>query len=192
MGLTGCVLEQWSATPQLDAQRHHQLFPYRIHRRIGDLGEHLVEVLGESSRSLREHRETRVVSHRPDRGNPECHVGKYQPSLFCRVAEDTTEGSGIESIVGQPIEGSCDVKCLGGHPFVVGLECGKCGFDLGRVPDLSRAAVKDDHLSGPELAGFEGTNLFLRTHTRFRRHQDHVGGDRPTCRAETVAVHPGK
>ena len=137
MGLTGCVLEQWSPTPELDAQRHHQLFPYRIHRRVGDLGEHLVKVLGESPGSIREHRETRVVSHRPDRRDSERHVGKNQPSLFCRVTEDTTEGSCVESIVGQPIEGSCDVKSLGGHPLVVGLECGKCGFDLGRVPDLS-------------------------------------------------------
>ena len=47
-------------------QAHHQLFPDRVDRWIGDLREVLLEVVVKKFRALGEHRDGRVRAHRPD------------------------------------------------------------------------------------------------------------------------------
>ncbi len=47
-------------------ERHHELLAQRVNRRVGHLGEELLEVREEQLRPAREHRERRVVAHRAD------------------------------------------------------------------------------------------------------------------------------
>ena len=63
----GVAAEQVGARPDHRDQRHHQLLADRIDRRVGDLGEVLLEIVVEQLGLLREHRDRRVGAHRADR-----------------------------------------------------------------------------------------------------------------------------
>ena len=65
-----------------------ELLPDRVERRVGDLGEQLLEVVVEQPRPVRQHRQRRVGAHRPDRLGPGGgHRAKQQPQVLFRVAE---------------------------------------------------------------------------------------------------------
>ena len=64
----GVVAEQVRPRPDHRDQAHHQLLADRVDRRVGDLGEVLLEVVVEQLRAAsREHRDRRVGAHRADR-----------------------------------------------------------------------------------------------------------------------------
>ena len=63
----GMAAEQVGTRADHGHQRHHQLLTDRIDRRVGDLGEILLEVVVEQLRLLREHGDRRVDAHRADR-----------------------------------------------------------------------------------------------------------------------------
>ena len=63
----GLAAEQVGARPDHRDQAHHQLLADRIDRRVGDLGEVLLEIVVEQLGLLREHRDRRVGAHRADR-----------------------------------------------------------------------------------------------------------------------------
>ncbi len=50
-----------------DLDRHDELFADRIDRRVGDLGEELLEIGVKKARPFREHGQRRVIAHRADR-----------------------------------------------------------------------------------------------------------------------------
>src|SRR5690348_16231541 len=58
------LAEQVRARADHRHQRHHQLLADRIDRRIGDLGEVLLEVIVEELGLLREHGDRRIGAHR--------------------------------------------------------------------------------------------------------------------------------
>ena len=59
--------QQIGARPDHRDQAHHQFLADRIDRRIGDLGEILLEIIVEQLGLVREHRQRRVGAHRADR-----------------------------------------------------------------------------------------------------------------------------
>ena len=61
------VAEQVRPRPDHRHQRHDQALADRIDRRVGDLGEVLLEIVVEQPRPVREHGERRVGAHRADR-----------------------------------------------------------------------------------------------------------------------------
>ena len=65
--VAGVVAQQVRPRPDHRDQRHHQLLADRIDRRVGDLGEVLLEVVVEQLRLARQHGERRVGAHRADR-----------------------------------------------------------------------------------------------------------------------------
>ena len=67
VGSTGVEIEKIRAGTDQRHQRHHRLFANRIDRRVGDLGEALLEVVEEHLRAVREDCGRRVATHRTDR-----------------------------------------------------------------------------------------------------------------------------
>ena len=65
--LRGTLLEEIPARAEGGHQRHHRLLADRVDRRVGHLGEQLLEVVEQRQRPIAEHRERRVVAHRADR-----------------------------------------------------------------------------------------------------------------------------
>ena len=63
----GLVAQQVRPRPDHRDQRHHQFFADRVDRRVGDLGEILLEVIVEQLRLVRERGDRRVGAHRADR-----------------------------------------------------------------------------------------------------------------------------
>ncbi len=63
----GVVAEQVGARPDHRQQAHHQLLADRIDRRVGDLGEVLLEIVVEQAAALRQHGKRRIGAHRADR-----------------------------------------------------------------------------------------------------------------------------
>ncbi len=59
--------EQVRARADHREQAHHQLLADRVDRRVGDLGEVLLEIVVEQPRAVGQHRDRRVGAHRPDR-----------------------------------------------------------------------------------------------------------------------------
>ena len=82
-------LQQVVLRPDRRLGRHDDLFADRVHRRVRDLREELLEVAVEQLRPLREHGERRVVAHRADRvGARGRHRVDDQADVLGRVAED--------------------------------------------------------------------------------------------------------
>ena len=189
VGLLRGVLEQRAPLSELDAQRHHQLLPDRVHRGVGHLGELLVEELGEATGALGEDGQSGVVPHRAQRVVAFGHVCDDQPPLFRGVAEHPTQGRGVEAVVGEIVEGCLDAQGLGVDPVAVGPRRRQLRLYLLGMTHLAGLAVEDDDLPGPELTCGERPCLLLRADTCLRRHEDHLGGDRPSRGPQPVAVH---
>ena len=69
-------------------QRHHQLFPDRVDRWVGDLGEVLLEVVVKQFRLATEDGDGRVCSHRADRIVAKLrHRLEEELHVFLRVAK---------------------------------------------------------------------------------------------------------
>ncbi len=69
-------------------QRGDQLFPDGVQRRVGDLGEHLGEVVEDEPRPVGQHGDRGVGAHRPDRlGAGAGHRAEEDPQFFFGVAE---------------------------------------------------------------------------------------------------------
>ena len=85
------------ADPRLEA--HHDRLADRVDRRVGDLGEALLEVGEQRRLALGERREREVVAHRAGRLDPGLGRGRDQhPQVLLRVAEG--ELAGAQRLVG--------------------------------------------------------------------------------------------
>ena len=79
-------LEQVLLRPGDRAERGDQLFPDRVERRVGHLGEQLGEVVEHQPRPVGKHRHRRVRAHRPDRlGTGPRHRGQDDPQFLLGV-----------------------------------------------------------------------------------------------------------
>jgi hypothetical protein len=82
------VVKHVRARPDERDQAHHQLFADRIDRRVGDLGEVLLEIGVKQLRFLRHRRNRRVGAHRADGFLPGgCHRRHQDLGVFLGVAE---------------------------------------------------------------------------------------------------------
>ena len=86
--LSGPGLQQVGLRPDRSADRGDDLFANRVERRVGHLGEQLLEVVEQQPRSLAEHGDRRVGAHRSDRLSAGLgHRGDDDLQLLVRVAE---------------------------------------------------------------------------------------------------------
>ena len=152
----GLVAEQVRARADHRDQAHHQLLADRVDRRVGDLGEVLLEVVVEQAWALGEHGDRRVRAHRADRivaaarhrlqeearGLPGCSrtpAGDRgsRPGRW-RWAGAHSGGSGRSS--------SLNWVCA--QPLLVGLGLGERGLDLLVLDDAALFHVDQQHLAG--------------------------------------------
>ena len=88
VGVPRRLLQQISLAPQVRVQRRHQLFEVGVQRRVGDLGEELPEIVVQELRLVREARQRRVGSHRPQALLPVLgHGGEQDLHVLVGVAE---------------------------------------------------------------------------------------------------------
>ena len=174
-------------------EAHHQLLADRVDRRIGDLGEVLLEIIVEQLGLRRHGRDRRVRAHRADRflaGHG--HRRHQDAGVFLGVAEGLlaveqrhvgARGAGLDRL--EVFE--LDLGAL--EPFAIGMRRGEALLDLVVGDDAALLHVDQQHAAGLE-APF-GDDLFFgnRQHAHFRGH-DHqaVLGDEIARRTQAVAV----
>ena len=90
--LSRLAVEEIPLTPDRGNHRRDDLLADRVERRIGDLREELLEVVGQQLRPIGEHRQRRVVAHRTDwLGAIGGHGGEDHLEILKRVSERPLE-----------------------------------------------------------------------------------------------------
>ena len=189
-------VEQVRPRPDERDEAHHQLLADRIDRRVGDLGEVLLEIGVEQLRLVGQRRDRRVVAHRADRllaGHG--HRRHQQLEVFLGVAE------GLLAIeqrhVGarrawrhrrQVLEHDLGAR----QPLLVGLGAGELGLDLVVGDDALLLEVDEQHLARLQAPLLDDAAFLDRQHAGLGGH-DHlvVGGDHVAGGAQAVAVERG-
>ena len=137
-------------------QRHHQLLADRVDGRVGDLGEHLLEVVeqrlglvGEAGqRGVDAHRADRLLAVGGHRGEDHLQVlGSVAERAL--VAEDAVDIGGVPAgRLGQRVDG--DLVFL--EPIGVRLAAGEAVLDLLVGDDAALLGVHQQHAAGLEAA----------------------------------------
>ena len=186
-------VEQVRPRPDDRDEAHHQLLADRIDRRVGDLGEVLLEVGEQLLRLVRQRRDRRVVAHRAvgflaGRG----HRRHQDGDVFLGIAEGLLPieqrqvgahalGRGIRQFLQH------DLGAV--EPGAVGMALGQLRLDLVVGNEAALFEVDQQHLAGlqPPL-GDDGLFGNLQ-HAHFGRHDDAiVRRDEIARRAQPVAV----
>ena len=189
-------VEQVGARADERDQAHHQLLADRIDRRVGDLGEVLLEIGVEQLRLVGQRRDRRVVAHRADgllAGDR--HRGHQQLEVFLGVAEGllAIEQRHVGARRGDRHRRQVLEHDLGARqPLLVGLGAGQLGLDLVVVDDAALLEVDEQHLARLQAPLLDDAALLDRQHAGLRGH-DHlvVVGDHVAGRAQAVAVERG-
>ena len=88
VGVLGRLVEQVALVAEARREAHHDFLAQRVDRRVGDLGEQLLEVGEQRRRLIGEHRQGDVVAHRPHGlGAVLGHRGHQHPQVLLGVAE---------------------------------------------------------------------------------------------------------
>ena len=134
-------------------ERHDQFFANRVDRRVGDLGEELLEVPVEELRLLRQHRERLVGAHRADRFVAgDRHGVEDQLDVLAGVAEvalAAQQAAGLGRQRRDRAEEAVDGDLVLLDPAPVGLAPRQPGLDLDVLPHPAPGQVDQDHLPRP-------------------------------------------
>ena len=197
LGLRGAFeIEQVRPRPDDRDETHHQFLADRVDRRIGDLGEVLLEIGEKKLRLLRQRRDRRVVAHRADRFLAGRRHRRHQDlEVFLGVAEHllAIEQRQVRDRRGfrrfrQVFE--LDLRAL--QPFLVRMALRQLRFELFVGNEPARLEIDQQHLA--RLQPPLGDDLLLRDrqHADFRGHDDAVvAGDDIARRAQAVAIERG-
>ena len=186
-------VEQVRPRPDDRDEAHHQLLADRIDRRVGDLGEVLLEVGEELLRPVRQRRDRRVVAHRAGGFLAGGRHRRHQDvDVFLRVAERllAVEQRQIGAhALGRRVRQFLQHDLGAAEPLAIGMALGQRRLDLVVGDQPALLEVDQQHLAGlqPPL----GDDLLLGNlqHAHFRRHHDAVvAGDEIARRAQAVAV----
>ena len=186
-------LEQVGLRPDGPVGGHDDLLADRVHRRVGDLREELLEVVVEELRAFREDGQRGVVAHGADRvGAGGRHGVDDQPDVLGGVAEDLLAAEDRLVVgqddrarvgqVGQVDQGLAD-------PLLVGVLAGDRRLELVVGDDPALLRVHEEHAAGLEAP--LGDDVLGRDvqHARLAGHDDApVAGHGVAAGAEAVAV----
>jgi hypothetical protein len=130
------------------AQAGHQLLPDGVQRRVGDLGEQLVEVVVEQPGAGGQRRDRGVGAHRPDRlGAGPGHRRYEDLQLLLGVAEGLLAAQhrvvGVDDVLALRQRPQRDDA--GVQPVGVGLRRGQLGLDLVVFDDAAGGGVDQEH-----------------------------------------------
>ncbi|EWC63630.1 hypothetical protein UO65_1037 [Actinokineospora spheciospongiae] len=175
--------------------RGDDLLADRVQRRVGDLGEVLLEVLVEQPRALREHRGRGVGAHRADRLGPgDRHRRQQDLQLLLGVAEGELAAQhrlvGLHDVLAAGQVG--ELEQPGVQPLPVGLLGGQGGLDLVVVDEPSGLRVHQEHPARPQPAlGDHPVRGHVEDTGLAGQHHPVVGQPPPARRAQPVAVEHG-
>ena len=180
---------------QVHLQAHHQLFPQRVDRRVGDLGEALFEVVVEQVGLSGEHRQGNVISHAVGGllGRTS-HVLDHQVKVFggetegrlllqqLQIAQLALLGPGLGR----------QAAAMLGQPGAVGVARRHFSLDIPIAQQPALLQIHGQHLAGAEPALFDNPTLLELHDPGFRAHHHKaVVGDAVAGRAQAVAIQGG-
>ncbi len=167
---------------------HDDLFPDRVHWRVRDLREELLEVVVEQLGAFREDGQGGVVAHRPDRvGARRGHRVDDHPDVLGGVAEDLLAAQDrlvVRLDDARRVRQVVELGQPGARPLPVGLRIGHPVLELVVGDDPALGRVDEEHAPGLEAA--LGDDLVGRDveDAGFRGH------DRPAVPGHVVAGRP--
>ena len=188
----GRLVEQVALIAQAGREAHHDLLADRVDRRVGDLGEELLEVGEQRRRLVGEDRQRDVVAHRSDRlGAVGGHRCEQHPQVLLGVAERALAQAqglvGERHLLGRRQVAEMHRVAL--EPLAVGVRRGDLALDLLVLDDAPALEVDEEQLAGlqppeaPHLLGRDVEQAGLRA-----QHDVPVGRLHPAARAQAVAV----
>ncbi|MEY9791221.1 hypothetical protein ABIE77_005780 [Sinorhizobium fredii] len=191
----GVVEEIRPRTDERD-KAHHQFLADRVDRRVGDLGEVLLEIGVKQLRLVGHRRDRRVGAHRTDRFlTGRRHRRHQQLGVFLAVAKGllavdqrhvAAQRAGLDRL--QVFEDQLGVV----EPPAVGMLAGKRRLHLLVGDDAALFHVDQQHLARLQAPLLDDLVLIDRQHAGFRRHDDAVVvGDDVAGRTQAVAVERG-
>ena len=198
--VAGVMPQQVRARADHGHQRHHQFLADRIDRRVGDLGEILLEIMEQQLGLVGQDGDGRVGAHGSDRVVALArHRFEEEVDVFLGVAEGLLLTQQLFHVVRTrqraPVVGFRQVFQLELgllQPFAVGVFGGELRLDLGIVDDAAFFKVDQQHFAGLEAPFADDFLLRHRQHTRLGGHDDVVVvGDDVARRAQAVAVQRG-
>ena len=187
--------EQVALRPDRGAERGHQFLPDGVQRRVGDLGEELLEVVEQQAGPLGQHRDGGVGPHRADGLVPgPGHRGDDDLQLLVGVAEHLLAAADAVVAVDDVLAlgKAAEVDDAGMQPLVVGVLGGELGLDLLVVDHAALRGVHQQH--PPRLqAALPHDSRRVDVHHADLGGHDHqvVVGHPKAARAQAVAVEDG-
>ena len=152
---SGVSSKQVALGAEAGREAHHDLLADRVDRRVGDLGEELLEVGEQRRRLVGEHGEREVVAHRADRLRG---VDRHRREQHLQVLLGVAEGAlaQVQRLVGdrhlfggrQVAEGHRVAR----EPLAVGLLGGDLALDLLVLDDAALLEVDEEQLAGLQAA----------------------------------------
>ena len=194
-GPVAVVIENAAEGSEPRAEAHDAVFPQRIDRRIGHLAEGLAEEVVEAAIGVGQHRERRVVSHRPGRLLAVLDHGVEQElELLERIAGgDLAPAQLVAGMARAVLSARLDEvvdRRDARHQLAEGPRARERLLDLGVAVEPAGVEIERDHLAGAEPALFDDLGLADRDHSGFGADdQQPVGGDRVAHGAQAVAIH---
>ncbi len=181
--------EQRAAWTDEGPHRHHEAFAQVVDRRVGDLGEALLEEVEQRTRYVGEEGGRGVVAHRRGRLLAELRHGLQDDrDLLLGDPEGRLPGGQVIGDRDRGLAGARATEPLG--PLGVGPQPGELALDGAVVLDrFGQRGVDAQHLSGAELAALHGAVAVHVDRAGLGR-DDHeaVVADLVAQRAEAVAV----
>ena len=192
----GLRIEQVALGADRRADRGHELLADRVERRVGDLREQLLEVVGQRPRAAAEHGEGRVVAHRADRLLAlERHRRHQDLEVLLRVAERVLQRA--QRLAGVRRRRLGRLQRLERHqvladPLLVRLLGRDPVLDLLVGDDPALGEIDEEHLAGLQAALLDHLVRRHVEHADLGREDDVVVGGHPVAgRAQAVAIEHG-
>jgi hypothetical protein len=192
-------------------QRHHDRLADRVDRRVGHLGEQLLEVVVERLVLGREHGQRAVVAHRADAFLAVlCHRRHQELDVFLGHAEGLLavqqrgrdafhrgdrgfldHGLGVD-LAGDRLHHVIETDAQVLDPLLVGLGVGEVGFQLLVVDHAALLEVDQEHLARLQAPLAHDLAVGHRQHAGFGTHDDEIViGHAVAGRTQAVAVQRG-
>ena len=188
-----CFVQQVPLLAGKRHQRHHQPLAQRVDRRVGHLGEELLEVAEQQLRAAGEHGQRRVGAHRADGlltvGR---HRGQHHLQLLAGVAEATQllrKFLAIDRRRLRRLKQPAQLDTVLFQPSPVGLLPRNLALDLVVDNDPALFRIDQEHAAGLKTAFLANSLGRKLDHAHFaRQHDEPVGRHHVAAGPQAVAV----
>ena len=180
---------------QVHLQAHHQLFAQGVDRRVGDLGEALLEIVVKEVGFAGEHRQGDVIPHAVGGflAGPR-HVVDHQLHVLGGEAEGGLLAQQLQFAQLALLQPGLGVQLAPvlGQPGAIGMAGGCLGLHLPVAQQAALLQVNGQHLARAQAPLFNNAALVELHHAGFGAHH-HVAvvGDAVAGRAQPVAIEGG-